>query len=386
MVETVVVAGAMAQRPRVGGHTWVFLQYLLGFKRLGWKVLFLDHLEPEMCVSESGTPCAPEQSVNVQYVRDVLERFNLGDSFSIFIGGSKDPIGLNRQVVLEQVQHSVFLLNVMGYFQDQEVLSRARHRVFLDIDPGFGQMWRELGLHDIFAGHDEFVSVAQNIGHEDCLVPTCGLNWIASPPPVVLELWPKVEATSHRCFTSIVTWRGAFGPIEYEGKTYGLRVHEFRKFSALPRLSGRCFEIALDIHRTEVRDIEMLNANGWTRVDPEEVASDLWKYRTFIQKSSAELMIAKGMYVETRGGWLSDRSACYLASGKPVVMQDTYLGRTFPVGTGLVTFQTLVEALDRIEEVIQNYVHHASVARQLAEEYLDSDIVLARLVSTLDLS
>lgn len=377
---TIVIAGSLAQKPRYGGHTWVFLQYLLGFKRLGWNVLFLDRLDPGVCVDAADRPCSPEDSLNLGYLRSVMERFGLGESYAVDCGGEQF-VGLSRRHVVERTRSACFLLNVMGFLKDEEILALAPRRVFLDIDPGFGQMWRELGLHDLFAGHDDFVTIGENIGRPGCAIPTCGLPWLATPQPVVLEHWPPVSGG--RKFTSVASWRGAFGPVEYKGKTYGLRVHEFRKFASLPRLCGQSFQLALDIHPNEGKDLELLRSNGWSLAEPVVAAGNPWTYQTFIRGSLAEFMVAKNMYVQTGSGWLSDRSLCYLASGKPVLAQDTGLKGLYPTAEGLLTFTTLEEAVAGVEEIARNHTRHARAARTLAEDYFDSDKVLSRLLARL---
>jgi hypothetical protein len=382
MSKSIVIAGSLAQKPRQGGHTWVFLQYLLGFRRLGWDVLFLDRLDPGMCVDEAGRPSSFEDSLNLRYFQEVMHGFGLSDAFSLDYNRGEYVVGLPRQRVLERARNSAFLLNVMGFLTDEEVMSCAPRRVFLDIDPGFGQMWRELGLHNLFHGHDEYVTIGENIGRADCAIPLCGLNWITSPQPIILDYWPAVGAVGD-WFTSIATWRGSYGPLEYMGKTYGLRVHEFRKFVTLPLRSGRPFQLALDIHSAEAKDRALLDANRWSVVDPLAVAGDPWAYQAYIQGSKAEFMVAKNMYVQTNCGWFSDRSICYLASGKPVLAQDTGLERLVPTGTGLLTFTTLEEAGAGVEELSRDYVRHARAARALAEECFDSDKVLKRLLGKL---
>jgi hypothetical protein len=380
---TLVLAAAWAQKPRHGGHAWVLLHYLLGFRRLGWDVLLLDRLDPRQCTDAAGRPCAPEDAEGVQAVRTALEQFGLGASYTVLLDGSTLTIGLSRELVLERTRRAALLLNVMGFLTDEEVLGAARQRVFLDIDPGFGQMWRELGLHDLLRGHDQYVTIAENIGRADCAIPTCGLPWVTTRPPVVLECWPATPSVPDGRFTSVASWRGAYGPLEYQGRTYGLRVHEFRRFAALPRLSGRSFQLALDIHPSERADLELLAANGWDLVDPKEVAGNPWAYRAFIQGSAAELGVAKSLYVQTRGGWFSDRSVCYLASGRPVLVQDTGLADLYPLGEGLLTFSTLDEALAGVEELAGSSERHARAARALAEACFDSDIVLGRLLTRL---
>ena len=154
-----VLAGSLAQRPRHGGHTWVLLQYLLGFRRLGWDVLFLDRLEPEMCVDAADQPCRFEESLNLRYFLKVMEGFGLSGAFSLIYDRGERFVGLSRERVLERTGSSAFLMNVMGFLDDEEILSCAPRRVFLDIDPGFGQMWRALGLAEPFRGHDDYVTI-----------------------------------------------------------------------------------------------------------------------------------------------------------------------------------------------------------------------------------
>lgn len=384
--KSIVIAGSLAQKPGRGGHTWVFLQYVLGFKKLGWDVLFLDRLEPSMCVSETGAAAPLESSWNVRYFLDVMSRFGLDRSYSLLCNEGARTIGLSRADILARVSASSALINVMGFLKDEEILDLAPTRVFLDIDPGFGQMWQALGQHQTFRGHDAYVTIGENIGRPDCGIPTCGLGWITTKQPIVLDEWTVVDSLPGAPITSIASWRGAYGPVTHEGITYGLRVHEFRKFAPLPRATASRFEIALDIHPADVTDIDLLTTNGWSLVEPREAAGDPWRYRKYISRSAAEVMIAKSMYVQTRSGWFSDRSICYLASGRPVLAQDTGLRAVLPIGEGLLTFTTLEEAAECSREILRDHPRHARAARHLAEEYFDSSKVLGALTRTLNLS
>jgi hypothetical protein len=372
----IVVAGSVAQRPGYGGHAWVFVQYLLGFRRLGYEVLFVDWLSEEMC----GGPVAG--SANARYLTGVMERLGLGDSFSLLDTRSGEAVaGVPRREVLERAADAAFLLNVMGYLEDEEILAAFQLRVFLDIDPGFSQMWRELGLADMFAGHDRFATIGINLGRSGCTVPTCGIDWIPTRPPVVLDVWPFRPGGSR--FTSVATLRGAFAPVEYGGRRYGVRAHELRRFAELPRLSGVPFELALDIDQADSSDRELLLRNGWRLVDPLRAAGEPETYREYVGASRAEIMVAKEMYVATQSGWFSDRSACYLASGKPVLAQNTGLDTLEPTGEGLLTFTTVDEAVTGAREIERDYPRHARAARQIAEEYFESDKVLGRLLERL---
>jgi hypothetical protein len=380
-----VVAGSVAQRPWNGGHTWVFLQYLLGFRELGFEVLLLDRLEPDMCFDSANRPTNAEHSVNIAYLDLVMKAFDLGDRYAVFADGGARTVGLSRAQVLKDVARAALVLNVNGFFGDDDVLARAGVRAYLDIDPGFAHMWRALGLHDAFRGHDAYVTVGESIGRPESTIPTGGLEWVTTAQPVVLEHWPVARGDG-RAFTSVGSWRGPFGPVEYEGVTYGLRVHEFRKFAELPRHVAAPLEIALDIDAADSSDVELLREGGWELRDPREVAGDPWRYRDYLQGSRAELMVAKNMYVASRSGWFSDRSICYLASGRPVLAQDTGFTNYYPVGRGLLAFTTLEEAIDGVERIAGDYGAHSRAARQLAEEHFASDRVLEKLLQKLGIT
>lgn len=377
------IAGSIAQKPHQAGHSWQFLQYLLGFRRLGWDVLFVDRLERELCVDAAGRPCSPQESTGLRYLDDLMRRFGLQQAWSVALDDGSHA-GLGRDLVLEHVRDSDYLLNVMGFLTDEEILGAARRRVFLDTDPGFGQMWRALGLADVFADHEQHVTIGERIGRDDCAIPSCGLAWITTPQPVVLEAWPVAPSPGREEFTTIARWRGAYGPVDYEGRRYGLRVHEFRKFADLPQAADARFEIALDIHPAETADLDLLADRGWALVDPIAVGGTADSYRAYIEGSAAEFMVAKGMYVESRSGWFSERSICYLAAGRPVLAQDTGLGDLYPVGEGLLVFSTLDEAVAGVEEIRSNYARHARAAGEMAIEHFDSDKVLGRLLEQLE--
>ena len=381
MKDTIVFSGAIAQRPWQGGHTWAFLQYVLGLRQLGWDVLLIDRLEADMCVDADGRPCGIDESLNLDYFRRVMNAFELEDAWSLICDQGRRSIGVPRLEVLERSGRAGMLLNVMGYLDDAEILDQIDNRVFLDIDPGFGQMWQESGLHTMFTGHRHYVTIGENIQRRNCEIPTCGMEWITTPQPVVLEYWQPAPGVPTRPLSSVASWRGPFGPVPFRGKTYGLRVHEFRKFVTLPGRTGQAFELALDIDPEDDRDRSLLLDSGWLLADPRTVCGDPWKYQSYIQSSKGELMIAKNMYVESGSGWFSDRSICYLASGRPVVAQDTGLGDLYPVGLGLVTFRSLDEAADAVCEVATDYGAHRRAARDIAVDCFDSKKVLSRLLS-----
>lgn len=362
---TIAVAGSIAQRPGRPGHAWAFLSYLLGFRALGYEVLFVDSLGP---------------MDDPAWLAEAMAWGGLEGRWAA-LRGEREAVGMPRQRVLEELRGADLLLNINGFLADPDLLEAPPRRVYLDIDPGFGQIWAEQGLADTFAGHDDFVSVGTNLGGPGCTVPLLDREWIATLPPVPLERWPV--AAGGRGFTSVASWRGPFGPIEYEGRTLGLRVHEFRRFVALPRQVGAPFELALDIDPTDAADRALLSREGWRLRDPLRELADFDSYGAYLRGSAAEIAIAKGLYVGTKGGWFSDRSAAYLASGKPVIAQDTGFGAALPSGCGLLSFEDLDGAVAAVEAVLAWPAEHERAARALAEEHLDARRVLGRLLERL---
>ncbi len=340
----IVLAANAAGRERAGGHLWALAQWALGLRAAGARV----SVAPET----TAAALAP------------IEAF-----------ASRSGTDASDAAVL----------NVMGFGSRAE-LAAAGPWTFLDIDPGYPQMWRELGLADLLAGHDRFVTLGANVGRPGCAIPDCGVEWIATPPPVDVERWTPARAGGpERAFTTVATWRNPYGTVSFDGVTYGSRVHEFRRFVELPRLVDADFELALDVDAAETRDLAALERNGWRIVDPRRVAGTPAAYRDYIRGSRAELCVAQEMYVATRSGWLSDRSVCYLASGRPVLAQDTGLKDHYPVGEGLLTFSTLEEAAAGVEAIERDYERHSAAARALAEEHFDARTVLGRLLDRLAL-
>lgn len=366
MRRKVAISAAVARRPGVGGHVWAVLQWMLGFRSLGWDPLLIDWVEDLN---------SPEASSAVAALAATMDR--LGLDWVMLSPDGVASAGLSVCEFDRWIDASELLVNVMGYL-GPVVASRFPMRVFLDIDPGFGQMWRALGLADVFAGHDRFASVGVNVGRSGCAVPDLGLDWLPTLPPVALDHWPI--SPGGRDVTSVVTWRGPFAPVDFEGRRYGLRAHEFRRFLALPQQTPARFRLALDIDDSDEHDRARLLASGWDLHVPRDVAGDPFAYRGFIQGSAAEMCIAKEMYVATRSGWFSDRSACYLASGKPVVAQDTGFATSLPVGEGLLSFVGPDDAAEGVEAVLADRERHARAARALAEEHFAAGRVVARLL------
>jgi hypothetical protein len=272
------------------------------------------------------------------------------------------------------------LINISGLLTDENLLSRVAIRAYLDLDPAFNQLWSAVqGINMRFCGHTHFVTVGQGIGDPDCPVPTCGLTWLKTLQPILLDRWPATKHVATKALTTIGNWRG-YGSIQYQGAFYGQKAHSLRQFLTLPSLTSEPLRLALAIHPSETSDLTALAAHGWQLLEPARVAGSPEKYQQFIQGSKAEFGIAKSGYVLSRCGWFSDRSVCYLASGRPVIAQETGFSRYLPTGEGLFAFENNDEVLGAIEKLNTNYSKHAHSARALAEDYFDSDKVLPRFL------
>jgi hypothetical protein len=383
-MKTVVVSGALANRPGNGGGAWVRLNWVLGLKRLGLEVYFVEAIGRRTCVDETGTVTSFENSVNRAYFQEVTEQFGFGRASALVYEDGEQVHGLGYRDLLDLAASADLLVNISGHLTIEPLFKRFRRKVYIDLDPGFTQIWHasnNLGAR--LAGHDYYFTVGENIGRPDCSIPTNGLCWRPIRPPVVLEEWPITFTLDPERFTTVGSWRGPYGSVQWNGKTLGLKLHEFRKFMELPSRSPYTFEMALNIHPNEEKDLQALRHHGCKLVDPLTVAGTPNAFRQYLQKSGAEFSAAQGVYVETNSGWVSDRTVEYLACGKPVLVQDTGLGLNYPVGEGLVTFRTLQEAVERAARISSNYHRHCQAARALAENYFDSDKVLPRFLEQL---
>jgi hypothetical protein len=380
-VAVAVVAGALANKPGNGGEAWVRLSWVLGLRRLGFEVWLVEQLAPHNCVGAAGEPAPFEESANLAYFRHVCDRFDLADTAALICGDAEAVYGATPDELLGVAGQCEVLLNVSGHLTWRPFLARARRTVYLDIDPGFTQFWqlqRTVGAR--LEGHDVHFTIAENMGAPDCLVPALDVEWRRTRPPVVLEHWPPCESSGPGRFTTVASWRGGYGPVEHNGHRFGLKVHEFRRFAAVPGHSSQTFEIALAIDPADARDRALLLENGWRLTDPAEVAGDPLLFRRYVQGSGAEFSVAQGMYVDTRSGWFSDRTVAYLASGKPVLVQDTGFAGLLPADAGLVAFSTFEEAVAGAESISSDYERHARAARRIAEDHFDSDRVVERLL------
>jgi hypothetical protein len=377
----VIISGAIANKPFKAGEAWHRLQWVLGLRRLGFTVYFVEQINPAHALDETGAASPLATSVNLAYLRAVAGAFGWSDSAVLVSDDGRQVEGMSYADLLDLAGRADLLINISGHLTLEPLLRPLRRKVYIDEDPGFTQIWHATpssGLN--LAGHDGYFTIGENIGRPDCLIPTGSIPWRRTRPFVVLDQWPVSDRGDPNRLTTIGSWRGPYGPITYGGRTYGLKVHEFRKFLELPRRVPQALELALDIHPADEKDLHLLREHGWQIVDPRAAVPDPPAFRSYIQTSGGEFSVAKGVYVDTDSGWFSDRTVRYLASGKPALVQETGFSRNYPVGEGLIPFRTLDEAVAGAERIAADYDRHCRAARALAEEFFDSDKVLGRLL------
>lgn len=382
----IIVTGLMAQYP-LGGVTWDYLQYVLGLERLGHDVYYLEN-SGQWPYNPIEGGLGKDAVYNARYLADVMSRFGLADRWAYRFPGGMLPsgqvfqpewFGVPDQVRKEVVRSADLLINVSSGIGNALPYVKVKRLAYVDTDPVFTQI-RLLGGETEFLKHVDAHHIHFSYG--ECLWdtgPATGHRWRPMRKPIAISEWRP--ATPHRdVFTTVMNWT-SYNDVTYNGQSYGQKDVEFMHFLDLPsRISPTTLELAAGSGKTRRMPSDLLTRKGWRVVDPMKVCPDLDGYRTYIESSKAEWTVAKGGYVLRQAGWFSGRSACYLAAGRPVVVQDTGFSSVIPVGEGILTFRTIDEAAAGIKEVEGDYARHAKAAREIAEEYFDSGKVLSRLV------
>ncbi len=370
MKKVVVTSGWSAGYPEGGGMQWLNLNYLAGLRALNVEAFWLDVL---------GAPKPGSQRSTEKMVEDfgaLCDRFGLADHWAVRYDKTQ-TFGMTDKLLASLCNDCDLLINLCGALKEDELLRRMKRRAYFDLDPGFTQIWAQqwdMG----FSKHNSFFTVGLNVGTPDFPIPTRGVDWQTFVPPVALEYWPAQTEAPTRPFTTIGQWRGQ--EASWQGEYYGQKRDEFLEMIELPRKTTQSLELALLIHESERDDLKLLHDSGWLLADPHEVARGVTGFRSYVQQSRAEFSVAKSGYVKSRSGWFSDRTVCYLASGRPALVQDTGFGKHLPTGHGLVIFATIEEAVRGIEAINTDYASHCAAARKLAENGFTAPKVLQSIL------
>jgi hypothetical protein len=373
----VIVTGLIAQYP-LGGVTWDYFQYVLGLARLGHDVYYVEDTgQWPYNPHEGGVSKGCE--FNVEYLGGIMARYGLAERWAYRFPWQSQWFGLSEARRQEVVHSADLLINISGTLERPEEYRQVRRMAYIDSDPVFTQVKLARGqmdfrkwidLHDVQFSFGEHLSSA---------VPDTGHQWRPTRQPIVLSEWHPTTP-SREVFTTVMNWT-SYKPVVYGNQSYGQKDVEFMRFCDLPQcIAPIALEIAVNTGKTRRTPRALLAHRGWRVVDPAEVCPDFDSYRTYVETSKAEWSVAKHGYVVGQPGWFSCRSACYLAAGRPVVVQETGFGHVLPVGEGLLSFSTLDEAVAAIKDVDAHYARHSKAARAIAEAYFNAEQVLTQLI------
>jgi hypothetical protein len=376
-----IVTGMVATYP-VGGVAWDYGQYALGLERLGFEVYYLEDTGLESYHPEARA-YGPAYDYGLAFLQRSLDELSptLGRRWH-----ARTPDGAVHGLPLDDIRDVVaeaeVLLNVSGSALMRDDYLPCRNKVLIDTDPGLTQLrnfprWDAhpnwMGTHG-YRAHDHFFTYAELIGTEHCTLPTLGLAWQPTRPPVVPQLW-QPEPPGER-WTTVMSWRTLPEPIEYGGRRYGGKETEFERIEALPRHTSAALEVAIGGDAPT----ERWRSHGWSVVDSQSVTARANDYRSYVERSRGELSVAKNTYVASHCGWFSCRTACYLAAGRPAVVQDTGFSRLFACGDGVVAFRDRDGAAAGLERIEADYAMHARAAREFAQAHFAAEAVLADLL------
>jgi hypothetical protein len=380
MATVVISAYNVANTPDFGGHFWVYLQYAHGLRRLGCDVYWLERLRHDNRRVDASAAAATFFRRMERYGfagRAILYDADGGDGHLRFTGMSETGA---RRVF----RRADLLLN-FHYAIDDELLGRFGRTALVDIDPGLLQFWISRGQLRV-PPHDLYLTIGETVGTPAARFPDCGLSWTHIRPPVCLDLWPYRYTPESRRFTTVSSWLG--GEYVTDGERVLLENDKrvsFLEVADLPSRTTAELELALYFkpvpNAPDAGDRAQLEAKGWRVRHAVEVASTPERYRAYIAGSRGEFSCVKPSCIHFQNAWVSDRTLCYLASGKPAVVQDTGLSSFLPSGEGIHRFSTAAEAAEALATVEADYERHCRAARAIAEEFFDARIVLAGLLN-----
>ena len=380
MPRRVLIGVGIASYPlHAAGNTWSFLQWVLGFREIGWDVWMVEDVPLAKSIDANKQPCAPEVSANLAHWNNIVAEFGLEGRATLLFDGQSPQLA----ETIAFAREADLFINISGHFQHRDILAGPRRRVYVDTDPAFTQIWAEVYKCEMhFDNHDIFVSIGQRLGQKDCRAPLAGRAWLPAAWPVAMEHWtlPNVEQPGD-LWTTFTHWYG-YGAVDFEGQSYDNKSVEFAKLVNLPRKTSEKLEIATDLHHEDPARAQFESA-GWRIIEAKPFNTPWQRYRDYLAQSRGEFCVAKNGYVRSRCGWFSDRSVCYLALGRPVILQNTGWTDFYPSGEGLLAYDDEAGAVAALETVAKDPVRHALAARAIAEKYCAAPVVLNQLLETI---
>ena len=357
--------------PNGGGHFWVYLQWALGLRALGCEVIWLEQIDPADPVEETRR--------TVTILRERLARWDLANALAFTTPAGAAPPGdvATGALDFETAAQADLLLN-LWHSLPAEVVRRFRRSALIDTDPGLLQTWMTNGSVKV-APHDVYFTIGETVGTPRALFPDCGVQWIYTPVPVFLPEWPAMPPEGAAAYTTVAHWWG--GKFEHDGTTFWNEKRvAFLDYLELPARARVRLEVAVCLAQCFDECRQLMEPHGWRVREAWDVSSTLEAYRAYIQRSRGEFSCAKPAYVRLETAWISDRTLCYLASGRPAVVQHTGRSKFLSDGEGLFRFRSLDEAAAALCAAEADYEYHCRQARALVEEHFDARRVVARVL------
>lgn len=392
---SLVVLGMMGRMP-VAGVTWQVLHYLEGFRRLGFVVYYVEDTG-EWPYDPDRNTISDDPTYAVNCIRTVMTRFGFSEAWAYRAADGR-VFGRSASGLRRLFERADVLVNLTGATVLRDEHRGVPVRIYLETDPVLPQIEVAMGstLHiERLSAHTHHFTYGENLGQPDCGVPVSRFAYRPTRPPVVLEWWSAATVLPGPCFTTVASWRQAGKDVVWRGQTYAWsKHHEFLKIIDLPRRTTQPLELALAVRgragdgesawvprdEEDADAIRALTRHGWRVTNAMTLSREISPYRDYILGSRGEFTVAKDQNVRLRSGWFSDRSACYLGAGRPVITQDTAFGKFVPTGEGLFAFNCIEDILAAFQAVNADYAQHGRAARAIAETYFKAETVLAKLV------
>lgn len=381
----IIVCGYIIGYP-LGGMTWHHLNYLLGLEQLGHEVVFYEDSGQWLWPYNPLTNTSSEDpSYGIEYLIQTFAKEGVRARWCYYSELQHRYYGMQHREWVDQLSHADLLICISGVTPWREEFARVERTCVIDTDPVFTQlrMCHDPEFLAYYKRFDRIATFGKLIGTSESPLPTSGISWIGTNQPIAMDHWPKVSLPAGSAFSTIGKWEHSSDRhVEYKGQTYASsKGVEWMKLLELPRRTRWCLEMAMASIPTEIQ--HQFESFGWQFTDPTHASISPQAYRAFIQSRSGELTVAKQIYAGLPSGWFSDRSAAFLASGRPVVTQSSGFERWLPTGAGLFSFSTLEQAAEALETIASDPIRHADAAYELARDYFDSRIVLNRLLNQL---
>jgi Glycosyl transferases group 1 len=368
-----IVVLHLAARYPFAGVIWQLIHHLVGFRQLGLDVYYIEDHRAHVYDPTIET-ITTDPSRNLKVLGAVLDRYGFGDRWAFLDSIREEYVGMSRERCMELIRDADAVVNLCGATEPRVEHDNSHCLVYLETDPGVVQLElaRKIPTTVRFAkSHKLHFTYCCNIGAPDCLLPTAGLDWHVTRPPVNLEEWrPGVGPAAPRSFTTVGTWQNNGNDMVIAGETYYWSKHiNFRKALEVAARAAQPIELATNL--TAGPDYDRAIAGGFSITPAVPMSLDVDTYRDYVSSSRGEFTVAKDIYVRPRTGWFSDRTVCYLAAGRPVVTQRTGFEKFIPTGEGLLGFDTPEEAVEAIRAINADYPRHARAAREIAVEYFN---------------